>query len=104
MVRKAARLAGFDGTLELRGSPRPDSDGLMTWGQFDPPSTVTLWTPRRSPIDLFGVMLHEFGHADRYRRGKYSPTANYRDRQEYNRDPEERSAERFAKRLRGLLP
>lgn len=103
-LRLAAKLAGFDGTVLLKGGPRIDSDGMMTWGQFDPPNHITLWTTRKAPINLLDVFLHECGHADRYRRGKYSPASNYRDRASYNHDPEERAAERFAKRVRGLLP
>ena len=99
-IRRAARLAGFDGTVKIYAKPREEMKGYLTWGQFNPPDTISLYG--RSP-DYVGVFLHELGHADRYRRVKYGPVANFRDRGMYNTDPEERAAERFAKKLRRLL-
>ena len=102
MVRRAARLAGFGGTLELRAGPRVDSEDQI-WGMFYPPERIVLWTQRNPPVDQFMNFLHELGHHDRYARGKYNPIVSYAKRGQYHHDPEERAAERHAKKLMSML-
>ncbi len=101
LLRKAARLAGFDGRLEVRKGPHIEAAGFRTLGEFRPPSTIRIWV--EADIDNLGTYLHELGHAWRYRRGKYEPCDNWRLRVEYSTDPEERAANRFARKIRSLL-
>lgn len=97
LLRRAARLAGFDGTVEVKGRPRVEND-VDVFGAFYSPDRIVLYGARSA--DIF---FHELGHFARDVRGKTSPPINYHDRDAVNRDPEERAANRYAAKLRKEL-
>lgn len=97
LLRRAARLAGFDGTVEVRGRPRVEN-GVDVFGEFHSPNRIVLYGAK-SP----DVAFHELGHFVRDRRGFDYPPTKYDDRNAVNRDPEERAANRYVLRLRKEL-
>ena len=104
---KLARLAGFDGTLYVRGfKPRDQTNGRWTLGsQFNNRIVVRVQSPcgRAStvrPINPLQTFAHELGHWDRQRRGvKNTNGVEFRSNAEQARDPIEAACERYAARL-----
>lgn len=102
---RAIRRAGFDGTVRVFCG-RQDSPSLDLLGMFDPPSTISLFASRcshskarrgHSSKEDFFTVLHELGHYRRFVTGKYLP-GTYSSRTEAASDPEERAADRYAKK------
>lgn len=109
---EAARRAGFDGTLYVRGFRPRDAQphGRILLGtQFGSRIVIRLNAPcgkTKSKVgDPLVVFAHELGHWDLQRRGlKNTNGIDFRSNSEQAMDSIERRCDRYAKRLlKGLL-
>lgn len=111
-AQRAARRAGFHGTITINCGRKDTGTDLTLLGRFYAPHKIQIFVTRCphwpgkkfSAREDFKTLLHELGHFRRNEKGIMRPSF-YTTKTEAARDPEERAAELYAeKELQELWP